>query len=114
MIKITEIDHSLEHVVFEGVDKFNALIADEAREQLNKLFDIPNAKVILDLTGITYIDSSGFGCFLTTMKSARNNYGTLKVCSLESGVKTLFQTLQLHTIFDIYDDLDSCIESFKH
>ncbi len=113
MIKVTEIDHSLDHVIFEGIDKFNALLADEAREQLDKLFESPNAKVILDLSGITYIDSSGFGCFLTTMKSARNNYGTLKLCCLESNVVNLFQALQLHTIFDIYDDLDSCIESFK-
>lgn len=112
MIKVTEIDNNIEHVVFEGIDKFNALLADEAREQLVKLFDIPNAKVILDLSGISYIDSSGFGCFLTTMKSARNNYGTLKLCCLEKEVEVLFKTLQLHTIFEISNNLDNCIQSF--
>lgn len=113
MIKVTEIGNSVDHVTFEGVEKFNALVSEEARVQLSKLFEVANAKVILDLTGITYIDSSGFGCFLTTMKSARNNYGSLKLCNLDPGVKALFNTLQLHTIFEIYDDIDSCIASFR-
>ena len=113
MIKVTEIDNSVDHVTFDGVEKFNALISEEARVQLSKLFEVANAKVILDLTGISYIDSSGFGCFLTTMKSARNNYGILKLCNLDPGVKALFNTLQLHTIFEIYDDLDGCIASFR-
>jgi anti-anti-sigma factor len=113
MLKVTEIDNSVDHVTFNGIEKFNALIAEEARVQLSKLFEVPNAKVIMDLSGISYIDSSGFGCFLTTMKYARNNYGILKLCNLEPGVKALFNTLQLHTIFEIYDDLDACVASFK-
>jgi len=112
MIRITEIDNNIEHVQFEGIDKFNALVADEARDILVKLFDIANARVILDLSGINYIDSSGFGCFLTTMKGARNNYGTLKFCNLTPEVKSLFLTLQLHTIFELYDDLETCKSSF--
>ena len=113
MIKVVETDNGIEHVTFEGLEKFNALYAEEAREQLLKLFEVPNAKVIIDLTGIKYIDSSGFGCFLTTMKSARNNYGVLKLCSLENDVKSLFRTLQLHTIFEMYDDLEGCKTSFR-
>lgn len=113
MLEVTEIHNSVDHVTFNGIDKFNALIAEEAKVHLSKLFEVPNAKVIIDLSGISYIDSSGFGCFLTTMKYARNNYGVLKLCNLEPGVKALFNTLQLHTIFEIYDDLDTCVASFK-
>jgi anti-sigma B factor antagonist len=113
MIKVTEIDNSVDHVVFDGIEKFNALVSEDARIQLSKLFEVANARVILDLSGINYIDSSGFGCFLTTMKSARNNYGVLKLCNLDQGVKALFNTLQLHTIFEIYDDLESCVASFR-
>ena len=113
MIKVTELENSIEHVVFEGIDKFNALIAEEAREQLTSLFEVPNTRVVIDLTGIKYIDSSGFGCFLTTMKSARNNYGVLKLCNADPEVKALFKTLQLHTIFEIHDTLEECLSSFR-
>jgi len=113
MIKITELENSIDQVSFDGLEKFNALVADEAREQLKKLFDAPNARVIIDLSGIKYIDSSGFGCFLITMKTARNNYGVLKICNLNSEVKALFKSLQLHTVFELFDDLESCVKSFS-
>ncbi len=113
MIKITELENSISQVTFDGLEKFNALVADEAREQLKMLFDAPNARVIIDISGIKYIDSSGFGCFLTTMKTARNNYGTLKICGLNRDVRSLFHSLQLHTVFELFDDIDGCVESFK-
>jgi anti-anti-sigma factor len=69
--------------------------------------------VIIDLKGVEYIDSSGFGCFLSLMKDARNNYGILKFVNPEPKVMELFQTLYLHTVFQIYDDIDTCIRSFR-
>ncbi len=95
------------------LNKINALIADEIREEINKVFDNSNSKVIIDLKGVDYIDSSGFGCFLSVMKAARNNYGVLKFANPEPRVMELFQTLHLHTVFQIYDDLDVCIRSFR-
>ena len=112
MIDSVKVGNNIEVVSFKDTDKFNALIADEARETLVKLFDTPNAKVIINLSGIKYIDSSGFGCFLSTMKASRNNYGIMKICGLSPDVKKLFMNLQLHTIFELFDELDSCIKSF--
>ena len=95
------------------VNKLNALIADDIRESINKIFDNPNSYVIIDLKGVEYIDSSGFGCFLSVMKAARNNYGILKFVNPEPRVSELFKTLHLHTVFQIYDDIDVCMRSFN-
>jgi len=100
-------------IVTFTVNKINALIADEIRDQIVKVFENSNAKMVIDLKGIEYIDSSGFGCFLSSQKAARNNYGVLKFANAEPSVKTLFETLHLHTIFEIYSDTESCIRSFK-
>ena len=96
-----------------SVNKINALITEEIRNEINNVFEIPNSRVIIDLTGVEYIDSSGFGCFLSIMKAAKNNYGTLKFANPEPNVMELFQTLHLHTVFQIYDDLNVCIDSFS-
>jgi len=100
-------------IISFSVNKINALIIDEIRDGISKVFDNSNSKVIIDLRGVEYIDSSGFGCFLSVMKTARNNYGTLKFANPEPNVTALFQTLHLHTVFQIYDDLESCIRSFN-
>ncbi|MDT8401539.1 MAG: STAS domain-containing protein [Bacteroidales bacterium] len=112
MLIIEKLDNNIDRVSFNRLDKINAPVADDIKSDLSRLFDVPNAKIIIDLHGIKYIDSSGFGCFLTTLKAARNNYGKLKICNIEPGVLAVFKTLQLHTIIDLCDDLDSCLNSF--
>jgi hypothetical protein len=37
----------------------------------------------------------------------------LKFAKLEPRVTELFQTLNLHTVFQIYPDIDSCLQSFR-
>ena len=112
MITVRKLENNIDHVTFEGMEKFNASVADEVSAELTHMFDAPNSRVILDLGAIKYIDSSGFGCFLNTMKTARNNYGMLKFCNIRPDVKSLFMSLQLHTVLELHDDLESCLRSF--
>ncbi len=95
------------------IDKINALITEDIREEISKLYQNTNSKVVINLQGINYIDSSGFGCFLSIMKIARNNYGVLKFINPEPSVMEVFKTLHLDTIFEIYDNLDTCLESLQ-
>jgi anti-sigma B factor antagonist len=105
--------NSVEVVSFENVKKFNALISEPIKQELTGYFNKPNTKLVLNLDGINYIDSSGFGVFLSVMKTANNNYGYFKICNISPEVMELFKLLQLHNIFEIYDDLDDCIKSFS-
>jgi anti-sigma B factor antagonist len=100
-------------IISFSVNKINALIADEIREGINKVFDNSNSKVIINLKGVEYIDSSGFGCFLSALKAARSNYGIVKFANPEPRVMELFQILHLHTVFQIFDDIDTCMRSFR-
>ncbi len=109
----TEKINNIDVVTFEGVKKLNALITEEVKEELTQFFEKPNTKLILNLEGINYVDSSGFGVFLSIMKTANNNYGFFKLCNIAPEVMELFKLLQLHNIFEIYEDLDDCVKSFS-
>ena len=100
-------------IISFSVNKINALISDEIREDILKAFDNSNSKVIIDLKGVEYVDSSGFGCFLSVLKAARNNYGVLKFANPEPRVSELLETLHLQTVFQIYSDIETCLMSFK-
>jgi anti-anti-sigma factor len=100
-------------IISFDVNKIDAMITDDIRERINKVFDNLYSKVIIDLKGVEYIDSSGFGCFLSVMRSARDNYGVLKFANPEPRIMELFRTLHLHTVFQIYDDLDTCIRTLR-
>ena len=99
-------------VISFTINKINALVTDNIRDDVNKVFEKANSKVIIDLKGVEYIDSSGFGCFLSIMRSARNNYGVLKFTNPEPRIMELFQILHLHTVFLIFENIDDCIRSF--
>jgi len=112
MLKI-ENTNGITVVNFKDTDRFNALIAEPVKEQLKGLFHKPETKLILDLSGIKFIDSSGFGVFLSIMKTAANNNGKFKICNISSEVMELFKLLQLHNVFEIHDSRKGCIDSFK-
>lgn len=113
MLKTEKID-SIVVVNFDDIRKFNALVTDPIKDQLFELFEKPNTKLVINLKGVEYIDSSGFGVFLSVMKSANNNYGELRFCNISDEVMELFKLLQLHNILKIHDTVDDCIKSFSN
>jgi anti-sigma B factor antagonist len=100
-------------VRFDNIDRFNALITEPVKEDMKSLFNKPDTKLILNLEGIRFIDSSGFGVFLSILKTANNNHGQFKLCNIEPEVMELFRLLQLHNVFEIHNNLEDCVKSFN-
>ncbi len=111
MLKVEKINN-ITVVRFDNIDRLNALISEPVKEDLKSFFNTPGTRLILNLEGIRYIDSSGFGVFLSILKAASNNKGTFKMCCFSAEVIELFKLLQLHNIFTLYATLDECLESF--
>ena len=112
MLKVNKINNVIA-VQFDNVDRFNALITEPVKEELKSLFSSPGTNLILNLQGIKFIDSSGFGVFLSIMKTAANNHGHFKICNIGKEVMELFKLLQLHNVFEIYDNEEECVASFN-
>jgi anti-sigma B factor antagonist len=112
MLKIENIN-DVTIVSFRTINRFNAIIAEQVKEEMKALFSSPNTKLILDLSGIQFIDSSGFGVFLSIMKTANNNYGFFKISNITEEVMELFKLLQLHNVFEIYNKREDALKSFN-
>jgi anti-sigma B factor antagonist len=112
MLKTEKINNTIV-VKFNKIDRFNALISEPVKEDLKSFFNKPDTRLILNLEGIKFIDSSGFGVFLSTLKTANNNHGQFKICNINEEVMELFKLLQLHNVFELYDNLEDCLKSFS-
>lgn len=112
MLKTEKINNVIV-VKFNNVDRFNALIVEPVKDQLKSFFNKPDTRLALNLEGVKFIDSSGFGVFLSVMKTANSNHGQFKICNIRSEVMELFKLLQLHNVFDLYDSQDECVSSFN-
>ena len=113
MIKTEKINNVIV-VSFNNITRLNALVAEPVKEEIKSLFNKPNTKMILNLEGVQFIDSSGFGVFLSVMKVANNNYGAFKICNVGNEVMELFKLLQLHNVFEIYPTVEDCLKHFNN
>lgn len=111
MLKITE-QNGITIVSFDNHDRFNAVIYQEVKDKLNSLIQ-PNGNMILDLKGVKFIDSSGFGAMLSVFKTSRKNNSTFKICNINSEVFELVKLMKLHNVFEIHDSLEKCLTSFN-
>jgi anti-sigma B factor antagonist len=82
------------------------------RDSLRKLI-AENKKIVLNLGGISYIDSGGLGTLVSLYTTAHNNGGAIKLANLTQRVGDLLQVTKLVTIFEVYDSEDAAIQSFR-
>ncbi len=72
----------------------------------------PNSKVILDMSEVEFIDSSGLGVVLSCYRHVNAAGGDLRLCCLSEQVRTLFELVRMHRIFDIYGTREEAMKSF--
>jgi len=100
-------------VVSFTTDRINALNIDRIRPGILKLFETPFTKVVIDLAGVDYLDSTAFAMILHLLRVSHSNYCTIRLCGLTQSARELFKLLQLHKALDIYTDRESCLESYR-
>ena len=82
------------------------------REIVRDLADKNNKRIVLNLSEVSYIDSSGMGELVKTHTTIRNKGGELKLANLNKRVHDLLQMTRLSSVFDIQKDEASAIASF--
>lgn len=78
-----------------------------------KMVITQSKRIILNLSGVNYIDSGGLGTLVALYTSARNNGGCIKLANLTPRVGDLLQVTKLVTIFDVYDSEQQALDSFR-
>jgi anti-sigma B factor antagonist len=72
-----------------------------------------NKKILLNLGGVKYIDSSGIGELIANYTTVGRDGGQLKLLNLTEKVQDLLVITKLLTVFDVYDEESEALSSFK-
>ena len=86
--------------------------ASELESALNGLLRKDRCKIVVDLTGVTYISSAGWGIFIGEIKEIRNRSGDLKLAGMVGDVFEVFQLLEFQTILEAYPSAEDAVEAF--
>jgi anti-sigma B factor antagonist len=83
------------------------------RTKLKQLVEAGYHHILLNLGEVTYVDSVGLSSLVAGFTSTRRAGGNLKLLHLPRGVQQLLQIARLSTVFEIYEDLTTAVESFQ-
>jgi len=84
----------------------------QLREVIGNAMNAPNAKILLDMSGVTTIDSSGIGELVGSYTTVTNRGGRLKLLHLPAKLNELLHVTQLITVFEVYDSEQEALSSF--
>ena len=82
-------------------------------QRLYELIDKGRKKVVIDLSGVDWMNSSGLGILIGSLISLRNNGGNLKLAQVTERIRNLLQITKLDAVFDSYGTVEEAIESFS-
>jgi anti-sigma B factor antagonist len=101
---VTVIDAVGRITLGEGASMFRDIIRDLAAKG--------NQKLLLNLSEVSYIDSSGIGELVSGFTTVTNHGGVLKLLGLNKRVKDLLQITKLYTVFEVFEDEATAVRSF--
>jgi anti-sigma B factor antagonist len=83
------------------------------RTAIRRLLEEGRKKILLNLAGVGYIDSSGIGELVSSYTAIGKEEGQLKLLNLTQKLQDLLAITKLLTVFDVYENEADALNSYK-
>lgn len=90
-------------------ERLDAHNSSEFKDYLQRLLENGANKLILDLSAVRFIDSSGLGALLSGYKNAVLRHSGFMLAGLQPRVQSMFELTRLHRVFEIYPTLEDAL-----
>lgn len=99
------------------LDVTGRITADEGdvqlKDKINSLVNQKRTKILLNLGGVGFVDSTGLGQIVASFTSVSNNQGKMKLLGVTKRLNDLLIITKLTNVFDTFDDESEAIKSFQ-
>ena len=96
-----------QHIVLKPQPQLDAQGGYDLKQQVSALVAEQYPLWIVDLAEVDFIDSSGLGALVSTLKLARRQGCRLVLCHPSATVRLIFEITQLDRVFEIFDELEA-------
>ena len=83
------------------------------RQRIHELLDRGQAKILVDLAGVTHIDSANVGMLVAKQKTVRERGGDVKLMHLTDRSQRLLALMKLASVFEVFENEDEAVRSFS-
>ena len=108
-IEVTQADGV---TVVEPRGEIDSRAADQVERTLTELIEGSRAKLLVDLTAVPYIDSTGLGTLVAAMRQARAAGGDVRLCGLQKEVLSIFGITHLIKVIAVYASRQEALSSW--
>lgn len=99
--------------VVEVRGRLDAQLASQLEEELGAVGEAAGYRLLGDLSGVSYIGSSGLRVLLAAVKAARQHGGDIKLFGLDPEVLQVFRLAGFHRLFDFYETEKEALEALE-
>ncbi len=111
-ISLSESDQDkVSEVRVDGV--IDTTTAGELEQVVDSLLKRERYRVVLDLAGVDYISSAGWGIFISHIKEVRANHGDIKLSNMIPNVYEIYELLEFDKVLKAYDSVDAARGDFQ-
>lgn len=97
--------------VLDVVGEIDVYTAPQFKEAVNSIVDAGHKHLFINMAGVTYMDSSGFGTLLSATKRLRPKGGTVNLVKCNSAIDRILRITRLNQVFATYDNIDEAIQA---
>ena len=87
--------------------------ATALNDKLHELVEAGKTKVVADLSGVNWMNSSGLGILISALTTIRNAGGDLKLAAVIERIQSLLMITKLLTVFETFDTIEEAIASYS-
>jgi len=109
----TAIEESRDVSVVRLTDRFDAYTAPVVKEKLLELQAAGRVKIVVDLSAVDFVDSTGLATLVAGLKHCRKAGGDLMLAGLRPRVKVIFELTRLDRAFQIYENEAEALGVFQ-
>ncbi len=85
---------------------------DEVKKTIINFLKEGNKKLIVDLAGVDYLNSTALGVFVAAHTSYAKAGGKIKLCNVNKNIQNIFIITKLTLVFEVYETQKEAIASF--
>ena len=91
----------------------DTMTASELERVMNTLIEQKRYRIIIDLAGVDYISSAGWGIFISNIREIKANAGDIKLARMIPSVYEIFELLEFDSILKAYDNIEKAKIEFR-
>lgn len=105
------VDGEISIVRVDGV--IDTMTATELERVMNSLLGQKRFNIVIDLGGVDYISSAGWGIFISNIREIRQNDGDIKLARMIPNVHEIFELLEFDSILHCFDNIEKAKQDFR-